>query len=268
MANKPNQNNPIQIFKAATNYLMKRFDNNDIFGAPSIKDISKGARNVGYSKGGLVALGEDSGMEILPIGTSVFSNPKQSAIYEKGDEVNMKLRDYYCTNCDWEAKGTKDFSSIRKCPGCQRHSVMSRKPEQVTDREYYVRDKIMDLNLEHCRSLTPEQVKTVLSIGDEYNSKQVKHTVQPLQPLLHDVLLNEGEEVIPLLSIVLDDINSVPIVYYKGEEITYRMRVSFDFKTNDDLGTYPTYVHIEHWDKEGKLTNTKHIQHNQRIREE
>jgi hypothetical protein len=73
--------------------------------------------------------------------------------------------------------------------------------------------------------------------------------------------IDAGEEVIPLLNIALDDINSVPTVHYKGEEVTFKQRVLFDFKTKDECPN-PTYIHIEHWDKEGKLTNSKVIQHN------
>ncbi|MFF2457612.1 hypothetical protein [Peribacillus simplex] len=50
MAKIANRNNPILTFKAAINYLMKRYDNNDIFGAPDIKNIAKGARYIGYQE--------------------------------------------------------------------------------------------------------------------------------------------------------------------------------------------------------------------------
>lgn len=70
----------------------------------------------------------------------------------------------------------------------------------------------------------------------------------------------ETKETVPLLTIVLDDINSVPSVHYKGEEITLKQRVSFDYKTNDDLGKYLTYIHIQRAVSQG---NTELIQHNQ-----
>ncbi|SSS87994.1 Uncharacterised protein [Acinetobacter baumannii] len=76
-----------------------------------------------------------------------------------------------------------------------------------------------------------------------------KHKVKP-----------ETKKSAPLLTIVLDDINSVPTVHYKGEEITLKQRVSFDYKTNDDLGKYLTYIHIQRVASQG---NTEVIQHNQ-----
>ncbi|MBL4950969.1 hypothetical protein JK635_01780 [Neobacillus sp. YIM B02564] len=71
-----------------------------------------------------------------------------------------------------------------------------------------------------------------------------------------------------LLSITLDDIDSVPIFHYKGEEIKEKVRVSFDWKTTDDNCTYPTYILLEHVDKPIRLGfNTKTIQHNHPIEE-
>ncbi|MGE6718711.1 hypothetical protein ACQKGD_15225 [Peribacillus frigoritolerans] len=143
--------------------------------------------------------------------------------------------------------------------------------EKVTDREFYVRDKILERNLEHCRSLTPEQVKTVLSIGDEYNKKQINHETQEVgveQGLSYlekgsVVLSNQVDSfVIPLLTIVLADINIVPVVHYKGEEISMKQRVSFDWITRGEFFN-PTYISVEHQDKETQDLNTKVIQHNQ-----
>ncbi|MGW6383235.1 hypothetical protein [Peribacillus butanolivorans] len=54
MANKANRFNPIHIYNAPINYIVKRNDNNDIFVAPSMNDIAKGARYIGYQEGGLV----------------------------------------------------------------------------------------------------------------------------------------------------------------------------------------------------------------------
>lgn len=67
-----------------------------------------------------------------------------------------------------------------------------------------------------------------------------------------------------LLTITLDDIESVPEVFYRGEEITGRQRVSFDWKTNDDW-RYPTHIKLVHRDSETELVNTKTIEHNSPI---
>ncbi len=64
----------------------------------------------------------------------------------------------------------------------------------------------------------------------------------------------------PLLQIVLSDIDTTPDVYYKGEKVNGKIRVSFDWTTNT-AKFVQTYVHIEHKDI-GKPINTKVIQHN------
>ncbi|MED0945394.1 hypothetical protein [Bacillus mycoides] len=66
----------------------------------------------------------------------------------------------------------------------------------------------------------------------------------------------------PLLQIVQSDINSVPVVLYKGGEIEGEVRVSFDWKTNNQSGPY---IHIEHVDDITERINTKIIQHNHPI---
>lgn len=69
----------------------------------------------------------------------------------------------------------------------------------------------------------------------------------------------------PLLSIVLADINGVPEVHYKGKKIDGKVRVSFDYKTDDVEEKYPNYINIEHIDNDEKRGNTKVVQHNHPI---
>lgn len=69
----------------------------------------------------------------------------------------------------------------------------------------------------------------------------------------------------PLLSIVLADINGVPEVQYNGEEIDGKIRVSFDYKTDDVERKYMNYIHIEHIDNDENRGNTKVVQHNHPI---
>ncbi|AJO16817.1 MULTISPECIES: hypothetical protein [Bacillus subtilis group] len=57
----------------------------------------------------------------------------------------------------------------------------------------------------------------------------------------------------PLLQIELEDIDSVPRVFYKGKEIKDKIRVDFSFLTNDDTGFHPTHIDIEYIDKESKF---------------
>lgn len=72
----------------------------------------------------------------------------------------------------------------------------------------------------------------------------------------------DKQEKPPLLQIELADINSVPTVFYKGEEINGKIKVSFDWETNDEVGHNPTHIHIEHVDSDSKGIDTKTIQHN------
>ncbi len=65
----------------------------------------------------------------------------------------------------------------------------------------------------------------------------------------------------PLLAITLSDIDSVPVVQYKGKPIDNKIRVSVDWVTNTD----GTYIHIEHVEPDEVRGNTKIIQHNHPI---
>lgn len=76
-----------------------------------------------------------------------------------------------------------------------------------------------------------------------------------------------NKNVEPLLQIVQPDVNAVPVVLYKGEEIKHRIRISFDWKTNINHQS-GAYIHIEHGEADEKSVNTKIIQHNHPIVEE
>lgn len=81
-------------------------------------------------------------------------------------------------------------------------------------------------------------------------------------------LMNTHENYNPLLLIELPDIDSVPIVSYKGEEINKKIRVSFDYGTESDEHLQRSYIHIEHLDPDSDKGNIKVIQHNYPIDEE
>lgn len=72
-----------------------------------------------------------------------------------------------------------------------------------------------------------------------------------------------------LLVIELESINDVPKVYYKGEEITRKMRVDFTYITKNECekGFESPYINIEYVDmKEG--FNLKRIGYNERVIEQ
>ncbi|MGH0614861.1 hypothetical protein ACQVP6_08395 [Bacillus cereus] len=72
----------------------------------------------------------------------------------------------------------------------------------------------------------------------------------------------------PLITITLSDIDSVPVVYYKGEWIDKKIRVGFDWETQSIDKVNRTYIHIEHVPSDNKRCNTEIIQHNHPITKE
>lgn len=68
-----------------------------------------------------------------------------------------------------------------------------------------------------------------------------------------------------LLQIVLSDIDSVPIVHYKGKQIDRKLHVAFDWKSKSVDKFDMTYIHIEHVPSDNKRLNTEIIQHNHPI---
>ncbi|EOO78307.1 hypothetical protein CN923_27165 [Bacillus cereus] len=69
----------------------------------------------------------------------------------------------------------------------------------------------------------------------------------------------------PLLTITLSDIDSNPVVHYKGKQIDRKLRVGFDWASDTDKVCYMNYIHIEHVDVDKKRCNSTVIQHNQPI---
>lgn len=77
---------------------------------------------------------------------------------------------------------------------------------------------------------------------------------------------NDNE--VPLLQVLQSNIDAVPVVLYKGEEIKGKVRISFDWKTDGYYYKSGPYIHIEHVEDSNKCVNTKTIQHNHPIVEE
>ncbi|MCM3619174.1 hypothetical protein M3936_16415 [Sutcliffiella horikoshii] len=67
-------------------------------------------------------------------------------------------------------------------------------------------------------------------------------------------------EDIPLLSITLDSYSSIPTVLYKGEEIQKKVKVKFDWETNDEQIKSPNIL-IEHYEKSDKVPALKTIKY-------
>ncbi|MFJ9275507.1 hypothetical protein DZB72_21170 [Bacillus sp. MT] len=67
----------------------------------------------------------------------------------------------------------------------------------------------------------------------------------------------------PLLQIELDDIDSAPRIFYKGEKIEGIINADFSFLTNTELNN-PTHIDIEYVDEDSKF-GTKAIVHNRHL---
>ncbi|MGE7854497.1 hypothetical protein ACQKNN_27305 [Bacillus paramycoides] len=112
----------------------------------------------------------------------------------------------------------------------------------------------------------PKPYNPVKKQTDRNNNREIRTVANDCAIALCKKVINEltnKEE--PLLQIVQSNINSVPVVFYKGKEINGKIRVSFDWKTNEHHHKPGTYVHIEHLEDSEKHINTMVIQHNQPI---
>ncbi|WP_345805898.1 hypothetical protein [Bacillus subtilis] len=64
----------------------------------------------------------------------------------------------------------------------------------------------------------------------------------------------------PLLQIELDNLRSVPRVFYKGEEIKNKVRVDFSYLTGDEYGSKPIYIDIVSCREDGTVRGISHNQ--------
>lgn len=159
-----------------------------------------------------------------------------------------------CMNESCRTVVVGDYLDGIRCPKCD--GLVNTKPFEgkkyiASNRALFVRSQILERCKEHCFDLTPEQVDTVLSLGDEYE----------------DINISKGFIEQPLLNISLADIDSVPVVYYNGEEINMKVRVSFDYETESDEHIQRSFIRIEHADPDSDMGNFKVIQHNYPIKD-
>ncbi|QHZ46989.1 hypothetical protein [Bacillus sp. NSP9.1] len=81
--------------------------------------------------------------------------------------------------------------------------------------------------------------------------------------------LKLSKEKPPLLRIELDDINSIPHVLYKGEKITDRIEIDFEWRTADAEHIGSAYFRIKHSiDRNGRpAVETKELEIGSRVYE-
>ncbi|MED3542040.1 hypothetical protein ABEX53_07720 [Bacillus toyonensis] len=125
-------------------------------------------------------------------------------------------------------------------------------------------------NILRCCLACDYQIKTYISPEEEYQEVTVcpkcNGAFVDMFRLVKYKQSNESVE--PLLQIVQSDIDAVPVVLYKGEEIKGNIRISFDWKTDGHHHKSGPYIHIEHVEDSTKCINTKIVQHNHPIVEE
>lgn len=67
--------------------------------------------------------------------------------------------------------------------------------------------------------------------------------------------------------VTLTDIDSNPVVLYKGKQIDRKLRVAFDWESQPIDKINQTYIHIEHVPAHNKRCNTEVLQHNHPIKD-
>ena len=90
---------------------------------------------------------------------------------------------------------------------------------------------------------------------------------KPYNPVVKDADYKREPKQEPLLTITLTDIDSKPVVHYKGEQIDRKLRVAFDWESQSIDKINQTYIHIEHVPADNKRCNTEVIQHNHPIKD-
>lgn len=167
---------------------------------------------------------------------------------------------------------SKDFPSARIKPNervrdMDKPSMTNRPDRPVTEKKplldgavdwsklAFIREHIVGRNYEDCIELTPDQVKTVLSLAEEYERKESKKikgiTIE---------LPREDEQ--PFLQITLDKYSGVPKVFHKGEEIKGIINISMDWLTNDENGRRLPHIKLVHVEGKGEGACIKNIEYN------
>ncbi|WP_250634667.1 hypothetical protein [Bacillus subtilis] len=107
------------------------------------------------------------------------------------------------------------------------------------------------------KSFCPFVVATdaITYISGKYSGKNI-----PIPKSVLSSLTDQKVKEPPLLQIELDDIKSVPRVFYKGEEIKNKVRVDFSYLTGDEYGSKPIYIDIVYREFGSVLSGISHNQ--------
>ncbi|MFD1416814.1 hypothetical protein [Oceanobacillus jeddahense] len=138
--------------------------------------------------------------------------------------------------------------------------------------ERFYKSFILDLHkegvpAEEIASQVPYTIKDVQStIYSNYNKPDAFDPLDGLAYVLEQAnkAVEEAQEAkknnpIPLLTIELEDMNSVPVVKYKGEELGHKTYVKFDWEQKTDKSFGGVEFDIEHHVSKAKQNEIGHF---------
>lgn len=192
----------------------------------------------------------------------VLTNRHQRTIGKTTALIEFAKENNYIAivNCDAIANGLRFEFNYEKIIGIDRHHKLNKLSE---DSNAIVFD-------ECCK---PEQIEQLVNLGfkvitgfvnDKHSESITTSDGQRNGQAIREFfdMLDKPE---PLLTITLTDIDSKPVVHYKGEQIDRKLRVAFDWEAQSIGKINQTYIHIKHVPADNKCCNTEVIQHNQSI---
>lgn len=75
--------------------------------------------------------------------------------------------------------------------------------------------------------------------------------IRCMHELLRDIRIRQGKVEQPLLQIELEDEHSLPKVFYKGKEITRKIKIDFDWRTKGLIDLGGLEFNLEYGDDKG-----------------
>lgn len=122
---------------------------------------------------------------------------------------------------------------------------MSYEEKELIDLAHLVRDFILLNGIEYCKDITFEQMVFILKASSQLHNENEIIRWEPNRK--------------PLLTIELEDMNSVPVVKYKGEELGHKTYVKFDWERKTDKSFGGVEFDIEHHVSKAKQNEIGHF---------
>lgn len=163
-----------------------------------------------------------------------------------------------CVDCGSEKQfRDEDIVGDVMCYECS--SVMKKKLIQenhdVSEEALFIREKVFERNISYLRNLTPKQVDTIIDLLREIEANkkervgtptvdiECSNAIKDLKAIQREAKkataalkeLEEQRKRNNFLVIELDnEDDTLPRVFFKGKEVTQKVRVHFDWKTRTD----------------------------------